>query len=173
MAKICRDCKKNLPLSSFGKLQWAKDGLNYICKPCNSARGLVRYYAKKDYILSRMHQDRELNYERRVEVERRSRLKNKEKSRPSKNARQSTRNRLLGSNEFLILDKDLRRIYASPCVACGATKNQSLDHVIPISRGGRHSIGNIITLCKSCNCKKHNRFFSEWKFSRQLLKIGA
>ena len=173
MTKTCNRCSQELPLSSFGKLSISPDKLNYMCKPCNSKKGLDRYYAKREFILNRIHEERKANYEHRIGVERKSRLKNKEKWRFSRNARQSIRNKILGGNKYQILDKDLRRIYSSPCVNCGSRVNQSLDHVIPISRGGLHGVGNFITLCLQCNIEKRNRFFSEWKHSKKLNMKGC
>lgn len=40
------------------------------------------------------------------------------------------------------------------CVYCGDKKDLTLDHVIPKSKGGKTSWGNLITACKSCNAKK-------------------
>lgn len=31
------------------------------------------------------------------------------------------------------------------------------DHVVPMSRGGRHEITNLQPLCQSCNSSKHTR----------------
>lgn len=38
-----------------------------------------------------------------------------------------------------------------------------LDHVVPLSRGGLHSIGNLVIACISCNCSKRNKFIVEWR----------
>lgn len=77
------------------------------------------------------------------------------------------RARVRGNGVFKILSKELRHLYSQPCFACGSLENQTADHAIPVSRGGRHSIGNLITLCKTCNIKKHNRLFVEWRAGKQ------
>ncbi len=43
------------------------------------------------------------------------------------------------------------------CVICGSTQGLTLDHVIPVSKGGRTSKENLKTLCKSCNSKKNTQ----------------
>jgi hypothetical protein len=48
------------------------------------------------------------------------------------------------------------------CVYCGSEKNLSLDHVIPQSRGGPHTVENLATCCKSCNSSKRDRTPQEW-----------
>jgi hypothetical protein len=40
------------------------------------------------------------------------------------------------------------------CKPCGATTDLTLDHVIPVSKGGEDNPGNLQVLCKSCNSKK-------------------
>jgi 5-methylcytosine-specific restriction endonuclease McrA len=40
------------------------------------------------------------------------------------------------------------------CLCCGETKGLTLDHVIPLSRGGVHSISNAQPLCSRCNSTK-------------------
>lgn len=48
--------------------------------------------------------------------------------------------------------------YEHRCVCCGG-KFQSLtvDHVIPLSKGGTNYIQNIQPLCRSCNSRKHDK----------------
>jgi 5-methylcytosine-specific restriction endonuclease McrA len=35
--------------------------------------------------------------------------------------------------------------------------------VIPIARGGKHSIGNLVVACKPCNSQKNKRTIQEWR----------
>lgn len=76
-----------------------------------------------------------------------------------------------GNGVYEVSDRELRRIYASPCAKCGSTHKVTLDHVIPVVRGGRHSIGNLQPLCLTCNSSKNSKTMAEWKLS--LIKKGA
>lgn len=40
------------------------------------------------------------------------------------------------------------------CAYCGTTENIELDHVVPLSKGGRHTKSNVQPLCRSCNARK-------------------
>lgn len=43
------------------------------------------------------------------------------------------------------------------CQYCGSNKQLTLDHVIPISKGGKHSWDNVVAACESCNNRKGDR----------------
>lgn len=40
------------------------------------------------------------------------------------------------------------------CRACGTTRNPSIDHIHPVSRGGMTVLANLQVLCRSCNSRK-------------------
>jgi len=40
------------------------------------------------------------------------------------------------------------------CVYCGSSRNLTIDHVIPKSRGGTNEWTNLVTSCFKCNLKK-------------------
>ena len=43
------------------------------------------------------------------------------------------------------------------CAVCGSSENLEFDHVIPYSKGGATSLGNLQILCSRCNKKKFNK----------------
>lgn len=43
------------------------------------------------------------------------------------------------------------------CRYCGARQNLVIDHVTPVSRGGRNTLDNLVTACAECNSRKHDR----------------
>lgn len=49
--------------------------------------------------------------------------------------------------------------YDYRCAYCDKQLGQkvTIDHVIPVSRGGKHSIDNVVPACRSCNSKKRDR----------------
>ena len=46
------------------------------------------------------------------------------------------------------------------CQYCGG-KAESIDHVIPRSRGGEHAWENVVAACRRCNARKMNKLPSE------------
>ena len=40
------------------------------------------------------------------------------------------------------------------CAICGSKENLTVDHIYPECRGGTLRLGNLQTLCRSCNSKK-------------------
>jgi 5-methylcytosine-specific restriction endonuclease McrA len=132
-----------------------------------SEKDLKRYYFKKEEILIKNAEYRKTNHERRLEIERASRAKNINKIRYSKILSQAKRKKRLSECKvYDISDKDLNRLYSDKCYNCDSTENQSIDHRIPISRNGEHGIGNLMTLCRSCNASKKDKTIMEWKLSK-------
>jgi 5-methylcytosine-specific restriction endonuclease McrA len=53
--------------------------------------------------------------------------------------------------------KRLYRRDDNQCVYCSSKKSLTIDHVLPKSRGGKNTWGNLVTCCNPCNIKKGNR----------------
>ena len=61
------------------------------------------------------------------------------------------------------VDKLFER-YKKMCFYCKINNATSIDHIIPISRGGKNNIENLMPSCISCNSKKGTKLLSEFKF---------
>ncbi|CAG9465333.1 unnamed protein product [Pedinophyceae sp. YPF-701] len=51
------------------------------------------------------------------------------------------------------------------CAYCGRTRDLTIDHVVPLCKGGDSSWGNLVTACGKCNGKKADKTLEElgWK----------
>lgn len=48
------------------------------------------------------------------------------------------------------------------CAYCGAEGDLHIEHVVPISKGGTHALGNVIPACESCNYSKRDHEVERW-----------
>lgn len=47
------------------------------------------------------------------------------------------------------------------CQYCGSTKELTIDHIIPRSRGGEDTWENLVVACNSCNTKKGDKLLED------------
>lgn len=64
--------------------------------------------------------------------------------------------------------RSLARLRRGVCSYCPAAAD-TIDHVIPLARGGRHAEGNLAPACRSCNSSKGDKLMIEWKRTRWML----
>ena len=50
------------------------------------------------------------------------------------------------------------------CMYCGGVvfEDATIDHVLPLCRGGTHELRNLVVCCKSCNSRKGQKTLEEW-----------
>ena len=171
--KVCNKCKEQKQLELFSKNKARSDGLQIRCKDC--AKKYRQDNAK--IIKTKQHEKYLREREERLAKNREYYRQNSEsiivqkskynKANPEVKRKASLKRRVtqLDSGTFKILDRDMRRLYASPCLYCGSTKNIQADHVIPVSRGGVNSIGNLVPCCYKCNPSKGARTIMEWRLA--------
>jgi len=59
-----------------------------------------------------------------------------------------------------------RRIAAGRCHYCDrqvGSRGLTMDHIVPLIRGGRSSRGNVVPACKECNNQKKSLLPVEWE----------
>lgn len=66
------------------------------------------------------------------------------------------------------------RIAKGSCYYCGgrfAADQLSMDHIVPIIRGGKSTRGNVVPACKECNNRKKHLLPIEWEEYLQSLQM--
>lgn len=72
---------------------------------------------------------------------------------------------------------------AYTCVYCGMEsdaereagkkRKMSVDHITPVTRGGRSAMDNLVCCCKLCNSEKNDRTPEEWGMELEFLQDGV
>ncbi len=178
--KQCSQCLRVKASVEFYPHKSRKRG---ICKECHSINSKRNYRKKKDYYkklrakysrkpeVREYHrkkgkQWREENRSRFLEYKKKYYQKNKEKWGDYRKGdkyrlvhrlcQQRRRARLKGVGGGFNKEEWLEILirYGHKCVNCGHTAVLTIDHIVPIVKGGKHSKENIQPLCQPCNSKK-------------------
>lgn len=177
--KTCTKCKQTKPIDGYPKKKSSPTGFASTCKDCTNARKRAWNAANKEKV-SEMNRRSYLKNPSAYKDNARSwYLNNKEKA--YQNARNylaknpglansyshRRRTKLAQSETFEIRPSFLKRLYLSPCIYCGSCGVIEADHVIPIELNGRHSEGNLVPACVSCNRSKHDSYLIVWKIKKR------
>jgi 5-methylcytosine-specific restriction endonuclease McrA len=191
--KTCTKCKTEKPLDQFREHPRYAGGRTTWCTPCHQkqikenyyknrekrlAAGSAWYQANKDKVRETKKIWRENNREKMREYYRQYRIDKPEiakaavakwaKNNPTQPRASAAKRRVqkAANGVFEISLKEISKLYRSNCVYCGQSGKMTMDHVIPVSRGGRHSVGNLVPACQSCNFSKHNHTIMEWRLKK-------
>ena len=152
--KQCSKCQELKHLDRFFRKGTNADGSVRRRSECSEC--------KKSY--ERLYRERNrdaYNAEKRAWAE-----KNRKKRRMSQRASESRRRASqLSAGVFEVTVSDLNRLMRQSCAArhlshCDGEKQ--VDHIVPIAKGGRHSVGNLQILCARHNAQKHDKFWAEF-----------
>lgn len=177
--KRCCHCKEMKSLDCFSKDKHTKDGLKKTCKDCSSFAYKVYHQSHPEKALERTRKWRLLpeNKKKNCEVAKRYYWKNPIISRIKSNLKKKTelgkarvrrynnnrRDRFLKQENTLDVDDVslLLRVQDYMCACCKKEFSDNLpytvDHIIPLSKGGGLTLKNTQLLCRSCNSKKNNK----------------
>ncbi len=144
-----------------------------LCSACSllsrpGAREARRAYRKAHYVANRERYIREAarwakeNPEAKRAAKQAYYSRNKAKSVLYKHARRAYV-AVASTHCTTPTEASIRALLAKPCAYCQASPSESIDHIVPISRGGLHTLTNLVGACMHCNLSKGNRLlYSEW-----------
>jgi 5-methylcytosine-specific restriction endonuclease McrA len=179
MLKTCKKCQREKPLNEFSKHKDCKYGVRPECKDCNNKQQRIKYETNEAHRenckrlasewgagnRARKNENSkawiDLNRERWNEIQRNSyhkKIKHHRKRWQIISQRKRARVREVGGDFSASEWEDVKRKYNYTCLCCGATEPDTqltIDHVVPISKGGPNSKENIQPLCLSCNSRKN------------------
>ncbi len=175
--KTCNKCGIEKPLEDFGKYSRSKDGKAYRCRTCYNSYMRDFYKKNPEAIKERAHSyfvaNREVQNEKRrnrrianLEAERETgrkwAAKNADKTRTYKSKYNAKRRQVIRNGNLSV--KDAQSLFKqTECFYCREKTKLTLDHVVPLAKGGAHSIGNLVMACRSCNSSKNDKLLVEWK----------
>ena len=147
--KYCPMCKTVLEHSKFGKDKHRGDGLKSYCKKC-MVKTVGRWQKKNPHKKKLYNKNYKKNNKIKI-------------NQINAKRRAITRN----AKTYEISTKDYKKLTNSRCFLCGSNENSSIDHIIPLSKGGSHGIGNLQILCLHCNTSKQDRFMAEIRYRNE------
>lgn len=174
--KTCTRCGTAKPVSEFHRHRGRPDGYDYVCKQCKSESAKRYYDRNRDRIVARVKnkywQDPEEARERRRLWAQRNREHIREwwkqwYSTHNTHRRQKVRARYMMVGGRSVTDEQTWQLiletFSNQCAYCG-NKNVPLtiDHWVPVTRGGTNDPWNLIPACRACNASKGDKTPSEW-----------
>ncbi len=159
--RICTPC-----LKEYGKKRYNdNDNDNEEYKGKNKDNAVSRYWAKREEILTKKSAYRKENKEKIAAKgkEYRHRVAGTEKYKAMKKAAR-LRRRAAGYVPVAELNK-LIKSSNNVCFWCDEeipNGEMHLDHIYPVSKGGRNDMYNLVVACRSCNQRKRDKSPEIW-----------
>lgn len=136
------------PCGKCGGIERYKSGR---CKPCRLAAGRRYRQENSKKIREKDRRYYQKNLEKIQAARRQWRQENPEKARVAEHKRRANKAKV---PQIPYDFKAIRAHYGNICLRCKRPKDLTIDHVLPISRGGADTSENIQPLCQSCNSAK-------------------
>src|SRR5262252_3059705 len=153
--KTCAGCRMLLPRDVFYSLK-AGTTHNY-CRPCAVQRVLQARKDNTPQYTAYMREYRQTPAGRQA-IRRYEDSPKGVAARARRNLRRRTRKRGILITLTAMEWQAILEQYDNRCAYCGATgRLLTIDHKIPISRGGHHTKENVVPACRPCNSRKKDR----------------
>lgn len=167
----CKECVAKYHKKNYQENKEKIDAKNKEWRDNNGKA--VKIIAKRTYEKNKEKRQAESRecYKKNIEKERKrfkkySQTSEGQASRINKRARRELRlggrNEEIGKKDWLLIMEscDWKCFYCD----CELTKkNRTVDHFVPLCRGGDHSIFNLVASCNTCNFSKQGSLYCEWR----------
>ncbi len=188
--KRCRTCGIDKTLDNFHNHNDTKDRLNPDCKLCKREKDRIYYMENKERVKLRARAWAEANpdkvsgYKLRYRVERKDRIRKTASIYYAKNKataiiychQRRARVYQAEGTHTVKEKKDQFSRQKGICYYCDCklinpfkpkpkktTKSIAhWEHIVPLVRGGRNSLDNLVWACKFCNLSKSDKLLTEW-----------
>lgn len=133
------------------------EGKRSYCRKCQSESDKIRYLANRYNNIAKSKKWKKDNPVKRKEYRTNWKLLNKDKVAKYSS---SYRKRLINAGNIEFIKSLLKTLKLSKlnCTKCKKLDYLTIDHIIPLSKGGTNEINNIQYLCIKCNCLKSNNY---------------
>lgn len=180
--KRCTKCRKSKDLDDYGNDRRAKDGKQSQCKACYAKYQAERRKDPAKKTADRARINRAMSKRRGYYDELHNSARQRRRADPEYRA-----DELADQREWRGRDGNMARgnhtrrarklgalingplppgtyaavLSSGPCVYCGA-EARTVDHVVPLARGGLEVEANLVPACASCNGSKGAKLLQEW-----------
>lgn len=197
MMKKCSKCKKEKDAFLFNKNKRKQSGYSTECKECvNNYNKVYRarlenkkiateynkiYRIEKAKKIAVTKEAYILRHEEEIRIIKKRHYENNKmaykgrvaqykKDNPSQYKEYEYRRRAAknGSVVEYFSVQDILNMYSDHCFYCIAGAFEHLDHYIPLSKGGTHTLENVRPSCKKCNLSKNNKLPERWLREKKI-----
>jgi 5-methylcytosine-specific restriction endonuclease McrA len=123
-----------------------------------------RKVEKPEYGKEYAREYRKKNTERVLSYGRKWSASNLDKIRIKSGNRRAKIKKVPGNGWTVADERQLIEDYCYCCAYCGKKAKPTMDHIVPIAKGGTHSIENIVPACQSCNSSKNDDSLLIWMY---------
>lgn len=181
--RTCTKCMERLPNSSFHKDRSATDGFRSTCKKCRIEH-VKKWYLKdvgKRRKIATDRRKRDPEKARKDDLERYGRDREKRIALATEHSHLRKARKKNTKTERGISKLALKKKFGTKCYYCGKEMDFSvgagrkfnrdmatIEHLIPLARGGEHTFENTVLACRHCNISKNAKSEAEFEEYKKI-----